>query len=274
MAIHFYHSKHMKKDVVLHENFVNPDIENDLEQTHIKHTFENREIGKVHNPYDQEIREFTSIEKGDIENLKKSLSENYPGEIGKLARTPLRQMKNRGIVVITLACRAAIRGGILPEEAFSLSDSYIQKIEDCNDISTVQHLFHAAEYRYAQMVHLHLEENTNKNMSNVYIENCKTYIYSHLHEKIQVQKIAKKLNLNPNYLSELFHKYEGITITEYVHRKKIELAKNLLVYSTYTYSEIAAYLGYSSQSHLGRQFKQYTGITMSQYRNQYGKNSL
>lgn len=261
----------INEETILLENCINPQVGRELEVKHVEHTFENREIGRLHNPYDQEMREFTSIENGNIEELKNSLSEDYPGEVGKLARTPLRQMKNRGIAVITLASRAAIRGGILPEEAYSLSDAYIQKIEDCNDIPTVLHLFHSAEYRYAQMVRDHKTEGQKEKQSNIYAESCKTYIFSHLHEKIQIQDIARKLNINANYLSEIFHKHEGITITEYIHREKIKLVKNLLIYSKYTYSEIATYLGYSSQSHLGRQFKQHTGMTMYQYRLQYCK---
>lgn len=226
----------------------------------------------MHNPYDQEVREFTSIENGNIEELQNSLLEDYPGEIGTLAKDPLRHMKNRGIVVVALASRAAIRGGMLPEEAYSLSDSYIQKIEDCNDILTILHLFHDAEYHYAQIVHdLKLENTPSKTeLPNIYTEKCKTYIFSHLHGRIYVQDIAQELNLNANYLSELFHKHEGITLSKYILKEKMKLTKNLLTYSKYTYSEIATYLGYSSQSHLGKQFKQSTGMTLHQYRNTYG----
>ena len=58
-----------------------------------------------------------------------------------------------------------------------------------------------------------------------------------------------------------------------VIREKIERAKNLLTYSEYSYIEIATYLGFSSQSHLGAQFKKITGFTLLQYRNTYGVNN-
>ncbi|MCR1838965.1 helix-turn-helix domain-containing protein [Murimonas intestini] len=262
----------ISEEDLLRENCIQPLVKYYLEKDHTAYIFENREICKLHNPYDQEFREFTSIENGNIEELQNSLSEDYPGEIGLLAKTPLRHMKNRGIVVIALASRAAIRGGILPETAYSLSDSYIQKIEECCDIPTVLHLFHSAEYHYARMVRDHKKEISDLQVlrPNKYTEECKTYIFSHLHEKICVKDIAGKLNIHANYLSELFHEHEGITITAYIQREKIRLAKNLLTYSKYTYSEIAAYLGYSSQSHLGKQFKQLAGMTMYQYRNKYG----
>lgn len=78
------------------------------------------------------------------------------------------------------------------------------------------------------------------------------------------------MGMNPGYLSELFHKCEGMSIKNFILREKIGLAKNMLTYSGYSYIEIAAYLGFSSQSHLGKQFKKLTGFTLSEYRNTYG----
>lgn len=105
---------------------------------------------------------------------------------------------------------------------------------------------------------------------NPHINRCKDYIYFHLHNKIYVQDVARELNLNANYLSELFHQCEKISLTDFILREKMNLVKNLLVYSRYTCSEIAAYLGFSSQSHMGKQFKQCSGMTPYQYRKVYG----
>jgi hypothetical protein len=91
--------------------------------------FENHDMENKHNPYEQELREFSSIEDGDIERLRKSQNEDYTGSIGVVADDLLRRTKNLGIVVITLASRAAIRGGLQPVIAFSLADSYMQNLE-------------------------------------------------------------------------------------------------------------------------------------------------
>ena len=93
------------------ENSVDKKTDEKLRESFSQLVFTNREYGKVHNPYDQELREFSSIESGDLAQLKRSLSEDYPGEIGTLSEDPLRHAKNRGIVVVTLASRAAMRGG-------------------------------------------------------------------------------------------------------------------------------------------------------------------
>ena len=79
---------------------------------------------------DQEIREAASIRNGDPEQLKRAWEEDYTGKLGVLAKTTLRNFQNLGIVLVTLGSRAAMEGGVTPELAYSLSDSYIQKIEE------------------------------------------------------------------------------------------------------------------------------------------------
>ena len=235
--------------------------------------FENHENNVHHNPYDQEMREFGSIENGDLIPLEKSLQEDYDGTIGTLAKDPLRNLKNLGIVLVTLASRAAIRGGLSPEISFSLSDSYIQQIEECKDLALVAPLAHKAEFQYAEMVHEIKEKQKGilKKQKNPRINKCKDFIFSHLHDRITLEDLAAEADCNPNYLSQLFKECEGISISGYILQEKINRAKNLLIYSDYSYIEIATYLGFSSQSHLGTQFKKHTGYTLRQYREIYGR---
>lgn len=234
--------------------------------------FTNQELGIEHNPYDQELREMTSIEQGDLETLYKSLHENYPGKVGRLAKDDLRNAKNLAIVNTALACRAAIRGGVMPEISFSLSDTLIQSIEECADIDTVNHLMTALKYQYARMVSEIKNSRNGKTVrdENYHVKRCKDYIFTHLHGKLSLARIADALSLNAAYLSNLFRQCEGISITEFIRKEKINLAQNLLMYSDYSYSEIAAYLGFASQSHLGTQFKKTVGMTLRQYREMYG----
>lgn len=106
---------------------------------------------------------------------------------------------------------------------------------------------------------------------NIWVEQSKDYIFKHLHEKIRIQDIAEYLHLNANYLSELFRQCENVTLTDFILQEKVKLTRNLLAYSPYSYIEIATYLGFSSQSRLGKVFKKYTGMTLRQYRGKYGR---
>ncbi|WP_373218991.1 helix-turn-helix domain-containing protein [Ruminococcus sp. 5_1_39BFAA] len=250
---------------------LNSKLKHEIQKEFYDILFRNQEYTIKHNPYDQEIRETASIRNGDTEKLVKSWEEEYPGVIGTLAKTPLRQSKNHGIVLVTIASRAALEGGLPPEISYSLSDIYIQKIEDASTPEAALQLGRLAEYQYAILVNEFKNKKTTLNVrKNSKVNSCKDYIFSHLHEKIVIADIAKELRVNKNYLCELFKKEEGITIGQYILQQKIRSIQNMLIYSHYTYSEIASYFGFSSQSHLGQQFKKATGITLHQYRETYG----
>lgn len=251
---------------------IRPAVSEDILKQFSDLLFVNREMGISHNPYDQELREMTSIEQGNLDALQKSLSESYAGKIGRLAKDDLRNAKNLAIVNITLSCRAAIRGGIMPEISFSLSDTLIQKVEECNNIDTIHELMTALKYQYAYMVSemKSTQENSSARQENYHVGRCKNYITSHLHGKLSLSRISEELSLNPSYLSALFRRCEGITISEYIRKQKLNLVQNLLIYSDFSYSEIASYLGFASQSHMGKQFKSMTGMTLREYRERFG----
>ena len=146
-------------------------------------------------------------------------------------------------------------------------------IYECRDIALIPPLAHKAEFQYAEMVHDIKEQQkcVSKKQKNPRINKCKDFIFSHLHDRITLEDLAAEADCNPNYLSQLFKECEGISISGYILQEKINRAKNLLIYSDYSYIEIATYLGFSSQSHLGTQFKKHTGYTLRQYREIYGR---
>lgn len=206
---------------------------------------------------------------------RKSISEDYIGKLGTLSKDALRNSKNLAIVLMTLASRAAIRGGLLPEIAFSMSDIFIQKIEEMTDPVVTVNLARQFQMEYIKAVaEIRQQKKVSSDIAskNIWVEQSKDYIFKHLHEKIRIQNIAEYLHLNANYLSELFRQCENITLTDFILQEKVKLTRNLLAYSPYSYIEIATYLGFSSQSHLGKVFKKYTGMTLRQYREKYGQN--
>ena len=80
------------------------------------------------------------------------------------------------------------------------------------------------------------------------------------------QKISRELNLDYNYLSNIFTETEGTTIEKYFISQRMEKVKELLKYDELSLSEIADQLGYSSVSYLSNQFKTQTGFTATQFK--------
>lgn len=227
--------------------------------------FSYQEQGKVHNPYEQEQREQNSIRNGDLEGLKRSFEETYVGEVGIVAKNPLRHAKNIAITLVALASRSAIEGGIAPEMAYSLSDSYILQIEETSQPSEAVLLARKAEIHYTKLVAEHKKELEKSSL----ISRCKLLVKQHICEKIRVGNLARQLGVNPNYLSGKFYKEEGISLVSYINNEKIAFAKQRLRFTRDDYGTIAYTLGFSSQSHFTNVFKKATGLTPKQYRDQF-----
>lgn len=98
-------------------------------------------------------------------------------------------------------------------------------------------------------------------------------IYYHLHEPIHTEILAEHVGLNRSYLSTLFKKETGQTLSQYILSKRIEAAQNMLRFSDYSYAEIAASLAFSSQSHFIRVFRAQTGYTPKEFRNRFFRKS-
>lgn len=88
--------------------------------------------------------------------------------------------------------------------------------------------------------------------------------------------LAKKLNKSYASLSRTFSRKMEITIEKYFIRLKIEKAKEQVEYGKLSFSEIAYSLGYKNLQHLSRQFKEITGMSMSEYQKvqESGRKSL
>ncbi len=78
--------------------------------------------------------------------------------------------------------------------------------------------------------------------------------------------VVNTLHKDYNTVSTTFSEMEGITLEKYILSYRIEKAKELLVYTNDTQSDISYKLGFSSTAHLSRQFKAYSGFTPSHFK--------
>ena len=194
-----------------------------------------------HNPYAQELRELDSIRRGDIAALKKSINETYSGNIGILASDPVRQYKNLAICVITNATRCAIEGGLNPEMAFSMSDSFIRNIEDnMTEPVKIEKATRDAEFEFANAVH----DLKGQGNDNPLVMQVRDYVFCHIHDAIRVREIAEFIGVTPNYLSEQFSQAMGMTLKQYIINEKISSSENLLKYTDYSLQEISTFCAF------------------------------
>jgi AraC-like DNA-binding protein len=228
--------------------------------------FRYNEEQTLHNPYTQELREQGSIREGNVDRLMMSFKENYAGKLARLSKNKLRSLKNLGIVVLAISTRSAIEGGLHPEKAFLLSDSYILSIDEATTENEIYSTVRNAEIHFTELV----AENKQNKSENPLVLRAKNSIFKRMHEKVTLGSIARELNTTASYLSTVFKKETGITVQQFIVKEKLLVAANLLCYSQYEIHEIANYLSFSSQSHFGHLFKLHFQMTPNQYRLKYG----
>ncbi len=89
---------------------------------------------------------------------------------------------------------------------------------------------------------------------------------------VSVAAVAEKFGYHPSYLASLFKRYSGYTVTEYLNRQRIRVAKNLLTSTPrLTLAEISEQVGIGDEKYFMRLFKRYEGVTATAYRKAFAQ---
>lgn len=100
------------------------------------------------------------------------------------------------------------------------------------------------------------------------VKDALQYIGDHLHEAIGMKQVADHLHLNASYFSALFKEQTGVTFSDYLTRRRLQKAKELLVSTQMPIWEIAEQVGYHTTKYFIKVFKDSEGASPSQYRHQ------
>ncbi|MDO5292441.1 MAG: helix-turn-helix domain-containing protein [bacterium] len=240
-------------------------------------TFAQREEERYHHSYDEELLQYEYVRNGDMRSIDESKRLFRSNITGILSSNELRNKKYLFVASITLATRFCIEGGMDAQTAYNSSDLYIQQADLCQTVDEVNklHTIMISDFT-ARMASLHAQNKVFVSKTDTFVSNksdllskpiaeCLDYIYYHLHQKITLQELADTVSLTPNYLASLFKKEKGITIQKYIRTKRMEAAKNMLLYSEYSLTEIGEFLAFSSSSHFIKIFREETGMTPKEF---------
>ena len=223
----------------------------------------NKEMNRQpHITYEQERNFFESILNGDIEKIS-SPHIGYDKEgVGKLAKKSMKQMEYTAVCLIALITREAINTGMNSNEAYDLSDLYLQRLENSCSVNTILNLMDVILKDFT----LRIKKIHEEGKKDGDIEFCRNYIAQNYHKPIRIEDISKKLKMNRSYLSKKFTEQIGISMKEYMIKTKINVAANLLKYSEASIAEISEYLCFNNQSQFGLHFKNQFDMTPMKYR--------
>jgi AraC-like DNA-binding protein len=203
------------------------------------------------------------VREGDL-NYREAL-ENSAGisnGVPLQSNEPLRQAKTSVIVFTSLCVRAAIEGGLMPEVAYSVGDSYIQSVENAQKPSELVAISNIMYEDFVRRVH---DSRNNPNLSKP-IQNCCYFIERNVERKPNIKELAQQVGYTEYYLSRKFKEEVGISLNSYIKMVKVERAKFLLTSTEATIQEISDRLDFCSRSYFGETFRKLVGCSPIEYR--------
>lgn len=177
-------------------------------------------------------------------------------------RDSLQQARVSGITLTTLCVRAAIAGGLTPDAAYTVGDSYVQQIMDCKTLPEVAATNHTMYDDFVHRVHKIRRDPA----VSPKIQQCMDYLELHTEEEVSIAQLAAMTGYTEYYLSRKFKEETHCSVNDYSKITRIERAKVLLYTTNDSAAQIADRLHFCSGSYFAREFKKFTGQTPAEYR--------
>ena len=177
---------------------------------------------------------------------------------------PLRNLKNYSIIMNTLLRKAAEQGGVHPLYLDEMSSAFATRIEQLPSVAAVQELMGEMFRSYCLLVRKH----TMKNYSPT-VQKALVMIDSDLSADLSLSSLAEAQNISASYLSTVFKKETGKTVTDYINNERMQLAAHLLETTGLQVQTVALHCGILDVQYFSKVFKKYIGKTPKEYRESF-----
>jgi len=169
-----------------------------------------------------------------------------------------------GLRLMVISVQAILSAGADPDEVPNLESELTQ------DLSRVSSCEELEVWSYGMLEKcIRLLRSRHAFNDQAMVRKAMEYIEHNFASDISLNLVAAKVHLSPAYLSRIFTKKIGISLTEYLTKVRLKEAKKCLRTTDWTIDQIAAVTGFSSNSYFAYVFKKYEGVTPSEYRTKH-----
>lgn len=179
---------------------------------------------------------------------------------------PVRNQKNLMFTFNTLLRKAAEMGHVHPMHIDALSRQIAIQIESCLSLKQLDSLSSTIIRKYCMLVN-----NYSRRTYSALIQECLDYIDFHYGTELSLAFLAQMCSVSESYLSSLFKKETGTTITDYINSTRIRQALILLNTSSLPIGEVASRCGFLDSNYFSRIFKKQLGLSPREYRDSIRK---
>lgn len=232
-----------------------------MEESCLTEVTEAASIKLMEERYAVERRLMYAVAHGQTHQAQMIISQIGEAAYEQRTADPLRNLKNYAIVCNTLMRKAAEEGQVHPLHIDKLSSTLARKIETLHTVDEAVHFIRNMVHKYCLLVKNHSMKGYSQLVQHVILR-----VDSDLTADLSLKAHAEFLNVNPSYLSTLFRRETGMTLTEYVNRQRIEHGIFLLNATDMQVQTIAQYCGIPDVNYFTKTFKRLIGKTPKAYR--------
>ncbi|MBQ8600541.1 MAG: helix-turn-helix domain-containing protein [Clostridia bacterium] len=203
----------------------------------------------------------TAVEHGQLHKAEILFSSLTTERFEQRTTDPIRNLKNYCVIMNTLLRKSAERGGVHPTYLDSMSSSYARKIEGASSMDQLETLMPEMFRSYCRLVRKHSMRTYSSTIQKTIL-----MIDSDLSVPLSLSSLAKALNISAGYLSDLFRREVGQTLTEFINRKRVERAKQLLSTTQLQIQTVAQHCGFLDVQYFSKTFKKYALMTPREFR--------
>lgn len=179
------------------------------------------------------------------------------------ASNELRDFKNRMIILNTLLRRTAYLAGVHPFYINAISSNFARMIEQSPHMDECMDAVPFMVKSYCNLVVKHSMASYSEPVRKILVT-----ADASLTADLSLKRFTQELFLNASYLSALFKKEVGMSLTNYVNKNRIAYAKKLLQSTTLSVQSIAIQSGIPDIHYFTRLFKRESGLSPREWRRQ------
>lgn len=231
-----------------------------------EHTDVTNIMKAVEGRYATENQLLRAVSLGSVHKAELMLSELHTTIYEKRNSNPIRNMQNYCIIMNTLLRKSVESSTVHPFYIDKISSDFAHRIEQVASMESARRLQKEMVHKYCLLV-----KNHSMKGYSLLVQKTITAIDADLTADLRLNTLASGLNVNASYLSTLFKRETGSTLTDYVNEKRIQHGILLLHSTSLQIQTIAAYCGIPDVNYFTKLFKKKLGKTPKEYRENFLK---
>ena len=180
-----------------------------------------------------------------------------------------RHMKNYFITINSIIYAILYNRPVCKLNLYKTRNSFNHQIEACQNIDDLYETCKNMILFYSKIKNIGIES-----CSHPVVADTIEYIHNNLDKDLTLEKLANEVHVSKNYLSLLFSKFVGLSLSNYINKLRIEKSKKLIKETNLSLLDIALECGFNSQSYFCSVFKKFEHMSPKRFQHKIKNKEL